>query len=59
MVGKIEERAVVENGQIVARKLLPVRWTYDERIDDGLTSKYGMQSCREALEDPDQYFGPL
>ena len=59
MVGKIEERAVVEDGKIVVRKILPLRWTYDERIDDGLTSKYGMQSMREALENPDEAFGPL
>jgi hypothetical protein len=59
MVGKIEERAIVEDGKIVARKMLPVRWTYDERIDDGLTAKYGMQSVREALENPDEVFGLL
>lgn len=59
MVGKIEERPVVEDGKIVIRKILPLRWTYDERIDDGLTSKYGMQSVRECLEDPDKWFGPI
>lgn len=59
MVGKIEERAVVQDGKVVARKILPVRWTYDERIDDGLTSKYGMMSFREALENPEEAFGPI
>ncbi len=59
MVGKIEEQAVVEDGKVVARKILPIRWTYDERIDDGLTAKYGMQSCREALENPDEKLGPI
>jgi 2-oxoacid dehydrogenases acyltransferase (catalytic domain) len=59
MVGMIEERAVVEDGKVVVRKMLPVRWTYDERIDDGLTSKYGMKSCREALENPEEAFGPI
>ena len=59
MVGRIEERPIVEDGEIVVRKMLPVRWTYDERIDDGLTAKYGMQSVREALEDPEGHFGPI
>ena len=59
MVGKIDERAVVVDGKVVPRKILPVRWTYDERIDDGLTSKYGMQSCRQALENPEEAFGPI
>lgn len=57
MVGKIEDRPVVADGKVVAQKTLPIRWSYDERIDDGLTSKYGMASVRNALEDPDQYFG--
>ena len=59
MVGKIEERPVVEDGKVVVRKMLPIRWTYDERIDDGLTAKYGMQSVREALENPEEKFGPI
>lgn len=59
MVGKIEERAMVEDGKVVVRKMLPMRWTYDERIDDGLTSKYGMLSARTALENPDEGFGPI
>jgi len=55
MVGRIEDRPVVEDGKVVPRKMLHLRWSYDERIDDGLTSKYGMQTLREALEDPDRY----
>jgi hypothetical protein len=59
MVGKIEERALVVDGKVVAQRVLPIRWSYDERIDDGLTSKYGMASVREALEDPEAAFGAL
>ena len=55
MVGRIEDRPVVEDGKVVPRKTLHLRWSYDERIDDGLTSKYGMKTVREALEDPDKY----
>ncbi len=59
MVGKIEERPIVVDGKVVVHKMLPIRWTYDERIDDGLTAKYGMQSCLDALENPDEKFGPI
>ena len=59
MVGRIEERPVVENGRVIAQKTLHLRWTYDERIDDGLTSKYGMQTFRETLENPDRFLGEL
>ena len=59
MVGRIEDRPVVVDGKVVAQKTLPIRWSYDERIDDGLTSKYGMASARDALENPIEAFGAL
>ncbi len=59
MVGKVEERAMVENGEVKVRKVLPVHWTYDERIDDGLTSFDGIRWVRNSLEKPEEYFGEL
>ncbi|MEE2961981.1 MAG: 2-oxo acid dehydrogenase subunit E2 [Myxococcota bacterium] len=59
MVGQIEDRPVVKGDKVVPEKTLHLRWTYDERIDDGLTSKYGMASYRNALENPDEYFGEI
>ncbi len=57
MVGKIEERAWVEDGEVVPRKILHLRYTYDERIDDGLTSSYGMATVKRCLENPVEEFG--
>ena len=59
MVGAIEDKPVVVEGKVVVRKMLHLRYTYDERIDDGLTSKYGMDSVKYALEHPDECFGPI
>jgi hypothetical protein len=59
MVGKIEDRPVVEEGKVVVQKTLHVRWTYDERIDDGLTSKFGMAAAQRMLEDPHTNLGCL
>jgi hypothetical protein len=59
MVGKIEERAVVEDGKVVVKKILPVRFTYDERIDDGLNARFGIDSVKRCLEDPARYLGGL
>jgi len=56
MVGRIEDRPVAVDGKVVVQKTLHLRWSYDERIDDGLTSKYGMASVKNALEDPFRYF---
>ena len=59
MVGKVEPRPVVEGDAIVIKKQLHIRWSYDERIDDGLTARYGMASVQHALENPLTYFGCL
>lgn len=52
MVGQIEERPVVEDGEVVVRKILPLRWTYDERIDDGLTARDAIRAVVRILENP-------
>lgn len=52
MVGKVEDKAVVRDGEVVVRPILHLRFSYDERIDDGLTAGYGIASVKTALEDP-------
>jgi hypothetical protein len=59
MVGKIEDRPVVEDGEVVARTTMHIRWSYDERIDDGLSSSYGMAVIRRVLENPRESLGCL
>ncbi len=57
MIGRMEERAVVEDGQVVIKRVIPLRFTYDERIDDGLSAGHGIKSVVDALENPFQVFG--
>jgi hypothetical protein len=59
MVGRIEERAVVVDGEVVIKKVLPTRYSYDERIDDGLSAAYGMQTLKRVLENPTEALGCL
>ena len=59
MVGKVEERVLVEDGKPVVAKVLPLRYSYDERIEDGLNARHGMDAVREALEDPVALLGCL
>lgn len=56
MVGQVRDMAMVEDGKVVPRRILHIRWTYDERIDDGLTSGIGINSVVRILEDPFTYF---
>ncbi len=52
MAGEVEERAVVEDGEVRVRKMLPIRVTYDERIDDGLTARGALDSIKRVLLNP-------
>ncbi|KTD66587.1 dihydrolipoamide succinyltransferase subunit E2 [Legionella santicrucis] len=49
---KIEERPVVEKGQIVIRPMMYVALSYDHRLIDGKDSVQFLVSVKELLEDP-------
>ncbi|HEV2614488.1 MAG TPA: 2-oxoglutarate dehydrogenase complex dihydrolipoyllysine-residue succinyltransferase [Gammaproteobacteria bacterium] len=49
---KIEERPVVENGQIVIRPMMYLAMSYDHRMIDGKESVRFLVTVKELLEDP-------
>lgn len=49
---KIEERPIVENGEIVIRPMMYVALSYDHRIIDGRESVTFLVAVKELLEDP-------
>jgi 2-oxoglutarate dehydrogenase E2 component (dihydrolipoamide succinyltransferase) len=49
---KTEERAVVENGQIVVRPMMYLALSYDHRIIDGREAVLFLVTIKESLEDP-------
>ncbi|MBC7904591.1 MAG: 2-oxoglutarate dehydrogenase complex dihydrolipoyllysine-residue succinyltransferase [Gemmatimonadaceae bacterium] len=51
---KIEERAVVVNGQIVAKPMMYLALSYDHRIIDGRESVSFLVRVKELLENPEQ-----
>jgi pyruvate dehydrogenase E2 component (dihydrolipoamide acetyltransferase) len=57
-VGKIEERAVVRNGQIVARPMLPISLTFDHRVVDGAEALAFVQTLRYYLEEDPRSLAP-
>jgi 2-oxoglutarate dehydrogenase E2 component (dihydrolipoamide succinyltransferase) len=52
---RIEERAVVKNGQIVARPMMNLALTYDHRIVDGREAVTFLVRVKECLEDPHRF----
>ncbi len=57
MAGRIDDRPVVVNGEVVVQKTLHLRWSYDERIDDGLNARFGIETAKRVLENPFEEFG--
>ena len=49
---KIQEKPVVENGEIVIRPMMYVALSYDHRLIDGRESVQFLVSVKELLEDP-------
>lgn len=49
---KIQERVVVENGQMVIRPMMYVALSYDHRLIDGKESVTFLVTIKELLEDP-------
>ncbi|MGD8309769.1 MAG: 2-oxoglutarate dehydrogenase complex dihydrolipoyllysine-residue succinyltransferase [Chromatiales bacterium] len=49
---KIEERPVVENGEIVVRPMMYLALSYDHRIVDGREAVQFLVTIKECLEDP-------
>jgi pyruvate dehydrogenase E2 component (dihydrolipoamide acetyltransferase) len=52
-LGKIEDRAVVRSGQIVARKIMPLSLAFDHRVIDGVEAGRFLGVVIEHLEKPD------
>lgn len=59
MVGKIREELRMEDGQVVAVPVLHLRYSYDERIDDGLTGRNGIRAMVRVLAEPRRWLGCL
>ncbi|OGT31145.1 MAG: dihydrolipoamide succinyltransferase [Gammaproteobacteria bacterium RIFCSPHIGHO2_12_FULL_35_23] len=49
---KIEDRAVVVNGEIIIRPMMYVAMSYDHRIIDGRQSVQFLKTVKELIEDP-------
>jgi pyruvate dehydrogenase E2 component (dihydrolipoamide acetyltransferase) len=59
LVGQVEQRAVVEDGDIVARPMLTLGVTFDHRFMDGYQGGKMADLMRAYMSDPEQYEGRL
>lgn len=54
VMGAPYDAAVVEEGQVVARKVVSLKWTFDERIEDGYNAGRAAQAVTHFLEHPEE-----
>jgi hypothetical protein len=47
----------VEGDGVAVREGLPVRWTFDERINDGFYAAGSLRIAQEIMEDPEMHLG--
>jgi pyruvate dehydrogenase E2 component (dihydrolipoamide acetyltransferase) len=59
LVGQVEQRAVVEDGNLVARPMLTLGVTFDHRFMDGYQGGKMADLMRAYMGDPEQYEGRL
>jgi pyruvate dehydrogenase E2 component (dihydrolipoamide acetyltransferase) len=59
LVGQIEDRAVVEDGQVVVRPIVTLGVTFDHRFMDGYQGGKMADLMRAYMSDPEQYEGKL
>lgn len=51
-IGQVAERPVVRDGRVVVGRVLPLRVSYDERIDDGMYAGHAARLLQDLVEDP-------
>lgn len=57
-VGRIQPRPLIDGaGAVVVRPTLAIRYTYDERIEDGLYCARGLELIQRRVEDPAAWLG--
>ena len=59
MMGQIREEPTVVDGEVVVRPMISLRFTYDERIDDGLNARFGVDALARVLSEPERWLGCL
>jgi hypothetical protein len=55
-IGKERDDVVVTDGVPTARRVIPLKWTFDERVEDGLYCLKSLDMLREMVADPARSF---
>ena len=56
-IGRIAQTPVADGDRVVARPEVTIRYTFDERIEDGLYCARALQLLKQRIEDPAAWLG--
>lgn len=57
MLGRVAPQPVAQNGQVVIRPVMKLRYTFDERIEDGFAAARALGTLQAYLEAPESLLG--
>lgn len=52
-IGRISEKPIIKNGEIVAAPVLALSLSFDHRMIDGATAQYALNHLKRLLSDPE------
>ncbi len=52
VIGRVYEKTQMESGGKVLRSYVDIKWSFDERVDDGLSCALSLETTKKWLEDP-------
>ncbi len=55
MVGKVKDEVIAKDGKVEIERVLPIRISFDERIEGGMVAKFGLQKFIDVLENPEEH----
>lgn len=58
-VGDIRPEPTVVNGEVVSRPIMRLRFSFDERIADGVNTRFGMEAICRVVANPQRWLGGL
>lgn len=55
VIGQTKDAPVVRGKEVVAGRVAHLRWSYDERVEDGLYAQPALEWLRGIVENPEEY----
>ena len=55
VIGRIRDEVVLVDGKVEVHPVADIKYTFDDRVEDGLACGLGLANLKELLEDPERF----